>query len=133
MFAIAVDLIVIIMAFAGSRSVDEVDQLFIRVQKDSFRRTRNVQLDDPYELSKSLDKNLERLQIASRYGLALDKAVRDFEHQKKVIHLRRGGEEAPSEAPTTYAADDLLARADKWTPVRNRVERLAAKSNLVIR
>jgi hypothetical protein len=124
MFAIAVDLIVIVMAFAGSRSVDEVDQLFIRVQKDSFSRTKKTQLDDPYELSKSLDKNLERLQIASRYGLALDKAVRDFEHQKKIIRLTRGSEDISSQAPTTYAANELLAPADKWTrvdQVRNRI------------
>jgi hypothetical protein len=131
MFAIAVDLIVIVMAFAGSRSVDEVDHLFIRVQKDAFKRARKVSLDDSYELSKSLDKNLERLQIASRYGLALDKAVREFEHQKKIIRLRRGSEEAPASAvPTLYGPNGLPSSTDKLSRVDRVKERIMSLTDI---
>ena len=125
MFAIAVDLIVILMAFAGSRSVDEVDHLFIRVQKDSFKRAKQVSLADPFDLSRALDKNLERLQIASRYGLALDKAVREFEHQKKIIRLKRGSEEITTGAPTTYASNELLSPVNKWTRLDRIRERVS--------
>lgn len=110
MFAIAVDLIVIVMAFAGSRTTDEIDYLFTRVQKDSYRRTRKMLLGDPYEMSRSLDKNLERMQIASRYGLALSKALRDFEESKKSITLHRG----PESAVSATDSSPLESPVNKW-------------------
>jgi hypothetical protein len=129
MFAIAVDLIVIVMAFAGSRSVDEVDHLFLRVQTDSFKRAKKVQLDDPYELSKALDKNLERLQISSRYGLALDKAVRDFERKKKIIRLTRGSENLEDTLASENSPEPIIAHATKWTPLERGSQRVTLNSS----
>jgi hypothetical protein len=131
MFAIAVDLIVIIMAFAGSRSVDEVDHLFLRVQADSFKRAKKVQLNDLYELSKSLDQNLERLQISSRYGLALDKAVRDFERQKKIIKLTRGSESISEAELQNLDREPIIAATDQWNSLRRGIQKFSSKSKVL--
>ncbi len=121
MFAIAVDLIVIVMAFAGSRVSEDVDYLFNRVQKDSFKRTKKMQLDDPRELSKSLDLNLERMRIASRYGLALSKALKDFERNKQAIRLVKGPEEISA---NNYTGENpLFTQIGKWVKVDGTSER----------
>jgi len=122
MFAIAVDLIVIVMAFAGSRTTDEIDYLFSRVQKDSYRRTRKMPLGDPYEMSRSLDKNLERMQIASRYGLALSKARQEFERNKKAITLHRGPE-AVAEPTESGPLESPVSKWVKLDATHSRLKR----------
>ncbi len=114
MFAIGVDLIVIVMALAGGGTREETDYLFARVQKDSHRRTKTVDLDDPRALSDSLGANIERLQIAGRYGLELSRLIKNFERRKAAIHLVRG-----PESPEELLAEptDLISRAGKWSRV----------------
>jgi hypothetical protein len=123
MFAIAVDLIVIVMAFAGSRTTDDIDFLFNRVQKDSYLRTRKMALDEPFEMSRELDKNLERLKISSRYGLALSKALREFEQSKKAIHLHRG----PESIIDITDEKKLEFPISKWSRMRELKSRIAEK------
>lgn len=100
LLALAIDLIVILMAFAGSYIVNEIDYLFDRVRMDTTRRIRKARLDDKAAINAMLDDNLEMFRGAGKYGLEMIRVLGDYQNQKKKfrIVLKREGETKIQEA-----------------------------------
>lgn len=127
LLAMAIDLIVILMAFVGSFSINEVDFLFDRVRQDTAKRIRNVNLDDSGAVSNLVDDSLSRFRYASKFGLDVARVIGDHHNRKKRfrITLRRESEEALLDNPETETNIDGSHRIDVLT-----VERQAIKNRL---
>lgn len=110
LLAIAIDLIVILMAFAGSLRVEDVDSLFDRIRHDTALRIKNLSLDDTEHLSAVLDDNLNRFRKANRYGLDVIKLLGDYRNDKKKfrISLHR-------ESESITRTDERFSGLRQWT------------------
>ncbi|MBD3403908.1 hypothetical protein GF420_13525 [candidate division GN15 bacterium] len=97
LFAIVIDLIVIVMAMAGSLMSDNMSLMMDRVERDGLKRIRRASLEEPAELEAMLERNLDRVKIAGRYGIDLQTAINDFTEKKRRLELHRGPEEARSD------------------------------------
>jgi hypothetical protein len=93
-FAIVVDLIVILMALGGSYATSDLDYVFKKVERDATRRIKKARMDDPRQLSESLRQNIECLRQASEYGRDLRRVMDEFETARARITLYRGEERA---------------------------------------
>ncbi len=83
LLAIAIDFIVIILAFAGSYVVEDVDFFFDKVKQDTARRIMKLKLDDPEQLNEVLEQTIKRFQTAGKYGLDQLKVMTDYDSKKK--------------------------------------------------
>jgi hypothetical protein len=105
LLAIGVDLVVILIAFAGSRAAEDADVLMDRLRQETAIRLSSIAIEDEEEFSEALEADLRRLQRASKYRLAWDEALSDYERKKKdAVVLRRGpegDEKGSSEATRT--------------------------------
>lgn len=127
LLAIAIDLIVILIAFIGSYSINEVDFLFDRVRQDTSKRIRNLNLEDRSAVSNLVDDSLKRFRYASKFGLDIARVVGDHHNQQKRfrITLKRESEEALLGGPVSDTEFDGSDRIDVST-----VKRLAIKNRL---
>ena len=83
LLAIAIDFIVIVLAFAGSYVVEDVDFFFDKVKQDTARRIMKLKLDDPEQLNEVLEQTIKRFQTAGKYGLDQLKVMTDYDSRKK--------------------------------------------------
>lgn len=97
LFAIVIDLIVIVMALCSSHAVDAVEYVFTRVERDASRRLRKISLDNPEEFSRSLEGNLECLRQAGEYSRSLDQMLQEFRSGHSRIKLTAGEESEPTQ------------------------------------
>lgn len=93
LFAIVIDLIVIVMALCSSHAVDAVEYIFSRVERDAARRLRKIPLDNPQEFTRSLESNLQRLRQTSEYSRSLDEVLNEFRTKDWAYRLVRGEEQ----------------------------------------
>ncbi len=99
LLAIAIDLIVILMALAGSYALDDDEHVFNRVRADANRRVKDLPENDSYEFISALRANIEQFEKASEYGLQLHKVLEDYKFKKKKFRITIPGNENSSERP----------------------------------
>lgn len=87
MLAVAIDLIVIAIAFAGSHIAAKADLLFERIEGDTLKRLKSLKLDDSADLDKFLDTNLHAYKKAAQYGKDLDRIVEDYQKAKNRLQM----------------------------------------------
>ncbi len=95
LLAFAIDFIVIMMAFAGSYIINDVDYLYDRVKLDMVTRLKNLSLDDPADITKLTDESFLKFNKASEFGVNMIRTNMDYEHKKEhtKIVLKREREE----------------------------------------
>ncbi len=82
LLAIAIDFIVIAIAFAGSHIMAKADVLLDRIEGESLRRMKNIEVDDVENFNKFLDTNLNAYKKAAQYGKDIDKILDDYQNAK---------------------------------------------------
>lgn len=103
LLAIVIDLIIILMALAGSHHMNEEDYLFDRLRQNATRRIRKLKFREKEEITTTINDNLDRLRKAGGYGVDLIRTINDYKNEKKrvKIKLKRGGESLPEEPEKT--------------------------------
>ena len=96
--AVAIDLIVVLMALAGSRLAEDPDYVFNRVRRHTALAITETSLSDPDAFAKTLSNNIARYRQAIAYRLDLEQVLADYEaacasKKKTAVTLRRGPEE----------------------------------------
>ncbi len=96
LLAFAIDFIVIMMAFAGSYIINDVDYLYDRVKLDTAKRLKNLSLDNPADITKLTDESFIKFNKASEFGINMMKTNMEYEHKKEhtKIVLKRESEES---------------------------------------
>ncbi|MBU8932822.1 MAG: hypothetical protein KOO62_02335 [candidate division Zixibacteria bacterium] len=92
--AIVIDLIIILMAFAGSRLADGDNYIFERLRMHTAKSFMKMKLDDNFELSRTLSGDLQRYRQAADYRLEQSRIIQGYIKDKRKIKLRRGPEVA---------------------------------------
>ncbi|MCP4706889.1 MAG: hypothetical protein GY865_20000 [candidate division Zixibacteria bacterium] len=94
LLAIAIDLIIIIMAFAGSLFVGDVEHIFNKIKKETNRKINKISIDDPDALNETLQNNIKKYRQASEYGLDVSRLINEYKNAKKghKITLNKTGE-----------------------------------------
>lgn len=97
LLAIAIDLIIIIMAFAGSHIVGDVEHIFDKIKSEANRKLNGISLDDPEALDKALRSNIEKYRKASEYGLDISRLIWEYKNAQKSfrVTLNKSGEFKP--------------------------------------
>ena len=96
LLAIAVDLIIIIMAFAGSHIIGGVDYIFDRLKQEASKKIDNLSLDDPEELARALRTDVEKFRKASEYGLDVSKVLWEYRNaRRKLKYAKDDGQRSP--------------------------------------
>lgn len=90
LFAVVIDMIVLVMALCSSQAVDSIDRVFRRVERDASRRIEKLPLDDPEEFARSLKGNIERLREVSKYSRHLEEVMDEFSTARNRLKLTRG-------------------------------------------
>jgi len=106
--AIAVDLIVMAMAFAASLMLHDMDYVLDKVKASSFKRVRKLSLGKDADLDFTLDQNLEQLRRATNYRRDLGAVLEEYRTAQKPtrVTLRRG----PEKRKLRVAADTFVSR-----------------------
>jgi len=68
MLAIAIDFIVILIAFAGSHIMAKSDFMLEKIKGDTAKRLKSIKLEDTEKFNKVLEGNLEIYKKAAQYG-----------------------------------------------------------------
>jgi len=99
LLAIAIDLIIIIMAFAGSLMVGDVEHIFDKIKSETSRKLSEISLDDPNALNETLRSNIEKYRRASKYELDVSRLIWEHKNAKKTfkITLNKTGEFEPEQ------------------------------------
>jgi len=87
MLAIAIDFIVIAIAFAGSHIMAKSDVILDQIEGDTAKRLKNLQLDDIDNFNKILDGNLHAYKKAAEYGKDVEKIIDDYQTAKNRLKL----------------------------------------------
>jgi hypothetical protein len=87
LLAIAIDLVVILLAFAGSHSLQSEEYVIERVKQDAARRIRDMSLDDATAFAKTLEDNVNRLRAAGNYGISMSRLSGEYKHASGKIHI----------------------------------------------
>ena len=82
MLAIAIDFIVILIAFAGSHIVAKSDFILERIEGDAERRLKEAELDDVDNFNKILEGNLIIYKKAAQYGKDISRISEDYQLAK---------------------------------------------------
>lgn len=98
LLAVAIDAIVILMAFAGSLGYDDAEYLVDRVRRDAARRIRELTLDDERELDGVVRSNLDRFRQAGRYSRDMSALMDEHSRRRRStkVVLHRSGESVSS-------------------------------------
>ncbi len=105
LLAIAVDMIIIIMAFAGSHIVGGVDYIFDRLKEEASRTLDSLPLDDPEKLARALKTDVEKFKKASEYGLDVSKVLWEYKNAKK--KFKTGKEEDIEESDSERQLEEF--------------------------
>ena len=97
--ALAIDLIVVLMALAGSHFLEGPDFAFDRVKRHSAQQIREVSLDNSETFGTALSSNIARYRQAITYRLDLARVLADYEvaREKAAVTLKRGPEKRSPE------------------------------------
>ena len=79
------------------------------------RRIQRMRLDDPEQLSASLEENLARVRLAGSYGLSLQRIIDGFQELKERGDVDLGATETPTEtdsADSSEVAEDSAKRRE---------------------
>jgi len=100
LLAIVIDLIIILMALAGSHLMNEEDYLFHRLRQNATLRIKKLKFKNDRELAEAIYGNLNRLKKAGKYGIDLIKTVNGYKNEKKKVKimLKRGEENVANES-----------------------------------
>ncbi len=83
LLAIAIDFIIIIMAFAGSLIVGDVEHIFDKIKSETNRKLSKISMDDPEALNETFRSNIEKYRKASEYGLDVSRLITEYKNAKK--------------------------------------------------
>lgn len=122
--AIAIDLIVVLMALAGSRLAEDPDYVFNRVRRHTALAITDASLSDPDAFAETLSNNIARYRQAITYRLDLAQVLADYEaacssKKKPVVTLRRGSEERSE--PWRLSLAQLRTRLADFTGSFSRI------------
>lgn len=97
LLAIAIDLIIIIMAFAGSLIVGDVEHIFDKIKSETSRKLNEISFDDSDALNETLRGNIEKYRRASEYGLDISRLIWEYKNARKgfKITLNKTGKLGP--------------------------------------
>ena len=87
LLAVAIDMIIIIMAFAGSLIVGDVEHIFDKIKKETNRKLDEISLDDSVALDETLKSNIEKYRKASEYGLDVSRLIWEYKNAKKATQI----------------------------------------------
>jgi len=126
LLAVAIDLIVILMALAGSFILDDEDHLFNRVRRDAAARVNHLPLENTEEFTEALQDNIRRFEKAGEYGLNIMHVLEDYKNEKKKfrITLNRSNEENTEQ--------DKPVRLTLWSKKSKNKEETEDKNIIVI-
>ena len=112
--ALAIDLIVVLIALAGSHFLEGSDYVFDRVKRHSAQKIREVSLDDSETFAAALSNNIASYRQAITYRLDLAHVLADYEvaRKKAAVTLRRGPEERSE--PWTAFPKSIRAKLAGW-------------------
>jgi len=82
MLAIAIDFIVILIAFAGSHIMAKSDFILERIEEDAVKRLKEAELDDVDKFNKILEGNLQIYRKATQYGKDINRIAEDYHNAK---------------------------------------------------
>ena len=124
--ALAIDLIVVLMALAGSHFLEGPDFVFDRVKRHSAQQIREVSLDNSETFATALSSNIARYRQAITYRLDLARVLADYEvaREKAAVTLRRGPEERSER--WTALPNSIRARLAGWIGGEGRLKSEAA-------
>lgn len=127
LLAFAIDFIVIMMAFAGSYIINDIDYLYERVKLDTAKRLKNLSLDNSSEIRDLADETLIKLNKASEFGINMIKADMSYLHKKQhtKIVLKRTQEETIRNNVRQTTLDKVLQNRisnDQRTASSNRMQ-----------
>jgi hypothetical protein len=110
-FAVVIDLMILIMALCGSRAAGGLDDIFTKFEHDASQRLKKMSTDDPREFTETMRQNIEWLRQAGEYSKNLEETLKEFQNTRERITLIRGEERAESQPVTTSGS----------TPERKRI------------
>lgn len=129
MLAIAIDLIVIAIAFAGSHIAAKSDLLLERIEDDTMKRMKNINLEDVNDLDKFLDSNLHAYKKAAQYGKDVGRIIDDYQKAKNRLQILAKNNLSPKHDDPGIQPMIVKERSrlDKWlrsgkTQKRERVD-----------
>jgi len=82
MLAVAIDFIVILIAFAGSHIMARSDFMLERIEEDAEKRLKKAELDDVDKFNKILEGNLQIYRKATQYGKDINRISEDYHNSK---------------------------------------------------
>jgi hypothetical protein len=109
-FAVVIDLMVLVLALCGSRAAGSLDDIFRKFEQDASQRLRKMSTDNPRQFSESMRQNIEWLRQASEYGKNLEQVLNEFQTTRERITLIRGEERAESKPVTMATAPSAPER-----------------------
>jgi hypothetical protein len=126
LLAVAIDLIVILMALAGSFIPDDEDHLFNHVRRDAAARVNRLPLENTDEFTEALQDNLRRFEKASQYGLDIMRVLEDYKNEKKKFRITL------NQASEENTGRDKPVRLTLWSKKSKNNEETEDKNIIVI-
>lgn len=99
LLAFAIDFIVILMAFAGSRTISDAEDVLDKVKADEILKLQDMNYSDDEEYTLALNESISRIQKASEYNLDLYQLLQEYQNRKKKFNftLKRSPEKSHNE------------------------------------
>lgn len=82
MLAIAIDFIVILIAFAGSHIMAKSDFILDKIKGDTAKRLKSIKLEDIEKFNQVLEGNLEIYKKAAQYGKDISEITDEYQKSK---------------------------------------------------
>ncbi|MFH2036265.1 MAG: hypothetical protein ABIJ45_07680 [Candidatus Zixiibacteriota bacterium] len=97
LLAIIIDLIIILMALAGSQASTNEELIFERIKSEASRQIKKIDPGNSDEIDRVLFENLIRYKQACNYNLAMLQTSKNYKKAKNkyFMKLTRGPENAP--------------------------------------
>jgi len=130
LLALAIDMIVILMALAGSYITNDEDFIFDRVSRDAAKRVNHIEMDNLDQFARSLQENLKRYRTASEYSLELMNLLQSHRVRKESgkIVMKRSGEDLHTPSRLRTYADNWR----NWRRERQRIKELEKDDKTIV-
>lgn len=109
-FAVVIDLMILIMALCGSRAAGGLDDIFTKFEHDASQRLKKMSTDDPREFTETMRQNIEWLRQAGEYSKNLEETLKEFQNTRERITLIRGEEKTEPQPVTTSGSSSERKR-----------------------
>ncbi|MCK5127118.1 MAG: hypothetical protein KAR42_12765 [candidate division Zixibacteria bacterium] len=120
LLAIAIDLIVILMALAGSYAMRDDEHVFNRVRHDAINRVKGIPENDKSRFASVLRENLDQFEKASEYGLKLHKVLEEYKDKRNNFRITLKKPSEDSFRPSRTSANQINNNnSDRMNPQKS--------------